>query len=422
MAASKSAAMNRVVSLLIRPMRLLGHRWYRRLRMDLWFPHGPLALAVGVAGALAILPTIQKFAAEYLHLYLANLVSAIHPISGNIPGLILNGVPTVVVGALQLLIAIGLLGRSRIAWLSAIGITLAQLLLTVHVQAASRLDGEAIYIIALLASLLLARNHFSRSSLAAGTLFAVASVLVLMVYGVLGSLLLGAGFNPPITNLPSALYFVIVTMSTVGYGDILPKSENARLFVVSLIVLGLTVFATALTAVIGPVLQNRINRTIGPRRQKMKRVNHFIISGHGVLARNTARELRNRGESVIVITEFEDASFGDAETVIGDPTDLDTLRKAGGEHARAILALSDDDSENAFVVLAVRELGTDAKKVAAVSTRKNLERVRRVHPDMVLAAQVFGSEVLAMALTDEKIDGDWLLSRFLDVRPHEDNA
>ena len=387
--------------------------------MDLWFPHVPLALAVGVAGALAILPTIQKFAAQYLHLDLANLVSAIHPISGNIPGLILNGVPNVVVGTLQILIALGLLGRSRIAWLSAIGITVAQLLLTVHLSAASRLDGETVYILALLASLLLARNHFSRSSLAAGTLFAVASVLVLMVYGVLGSLLLGAGFSPPITNLPSAFYFVIVTMSTVGYGDILPKSEDARLFVVSLIVLGLTVFATALTAVIGPVLQNRINRTIGPRRQKMKRVNHFIISGHGVLARNTARELHHRGEAVVIITEVEDAGFSDAETVIGDPTDLDTLRKAGGEHARAILALSDDDSENAFVILAVRELGTDAKKVAAVSTRKNLERVRRVHPDMILAAPVFGGEVLAMALTEQKIDGDWLLSRFLDVRPHD---
>ena len=411
--------MRRALSLVARQTRLLSNRWYRRLRMDLWFPHVPLALAVGVAGALAILPTIQKFAAQYLHLDLANLVSAIHPISGNIPGLILNGVPNVVVGALQILIALGLLGRSRIAWLSAIGIALAQLLLTVHLGAATRLDGETIYILVLLASLLLARNHFSPSSLAAGTLFAVASVLVLMVYGVLGSLLLGAGFSPPITNLPAAVYFVIVTMSTVGYGDILPKSEDARLFVVSLIVLGLTVFATALTAVIGPVLQNRINRTIGPRRQKMKRVNHFIISGHGVLARNTARELHHRGEAVVFITETEDAGFSDAETVIGDPTDLDTLRKAGGEHARAILALSDDDSENAFVILAVRELGTDAKKVAAVSTRKNLERVRRVHPDMILAAPVFGGEVLAMALTEQKIDGDWLLSRFLDVRPHD---
>lgn len=410
------------IALITRRLKLAYHRWYRRLRMDVWFPQVPLAVAVGAAGLFAILPTIRDFAAHYLHLNLGSLVTAINPISGHVPSLILTGVPTVVVGTLQILIAIGLLGRSRIAWLSALGITLAQFLLTVKFSVASLLNSVAIYIAVLLLSLILARNHFSRSSLAAGTLFAVASVLVLMIYGVLGSLLLGAGFTPPITNLPSAFYFVIVTMSTVGYGDILPKSNEARLFVISLIILGLTVFATAVTAVIGPVLQNRINRTIGPRRQKMKRVNHFIIAGDGVLARNTARELRHRGESVLVIVENEDAGYGDIETVVGDPTELETLREAGGEHARAILALSDDDAENAFMILAVRELGTDAKKVAAVSTRKNLERVRRVHPDMILAAPVFGGEVLAMALTEEKIDGDWLLNRFLDIRPESGPA
>ncbi len=105
--------------------------------------------------------------------------------------------------------------------------------------------------------------------------------------------------------------------------------------------------------------------------------------------------------------------------MVGDPTELEILREAGGEHARAVLALSDDDSENAFVILAMHELGTEARKVAAVSSRKNLERVRRVRPDMILAAPVFGSEALAMALTEEKIDGEWLLSRFLDVKPSE---
>ena len=105
--------------------------------------------------------------------------------------------------------------------------------------------------------------------------------------------------------------------------------------------------------------------------------------------------------------------------VLGDATDLDILRKAGAGTAHAVLALSNDDAENAFVILALRELSTDAKKVAAVSSRKNLERVRRVQPDMILAPNVFGGEVLAMALTEEKIDGASLLERFLDVKPQQ---
>ena len=398
-------------------IRLLSLRWYRRLRMNLWFPQVPLALAVGGAGALALLPTIRWYAAAYLHLDLADVVAALHPVSGRVPSLILVGVPIAAVGILQVLIAIGLLVRSRIAWLSALVIAVVQLVLTVH-RAGSQLgSGQVVYLCVLLLALIAGRDRFDRSSLAANTLLAVASVLILVVYGILGALLLGADFKPPIADLPSAFYFTIVTMTTVGYGDIVPATPEARLFVVSLIVFGLTVFATALTAVLGPMVETRINQAIGARRHRMERVNHYIVTGDGPLADNTVRELRKRGQPVLVIIEKEDPSLGDVEIVIGDPTELATLRAAGGLHARAVLALSDDDSQNAFVVLAVRELGSEAQTIAAVNSRKNLERVRWVHPDMVFAAPVFGSEALVMALTDEKIDRDWLLSRFLDTKP-----
>jgi voltage-gated potassium channel len=208
-------------------------------------------------------------------------------------------------------------------------------------------------------------------------------------------------------------------MSTVGYGDILPKSDDARLFVISLIILGLSVFLTSLTAVVGPLVQGRLSRILEPKRKRMKRINHYIITGEGPLAVNTARELMARDKSVVIIVDTEDSSFGEAEMVVGDATDLEVLRSAGAESARAVLALSEDDAENAFVILALRELNTDAKKVAAVSSRKNLERVRRVQPDMILAPNVFGGEVLAMALAEEKIDGASLLEKFLDVKPQQ---
>ncbi|HUC17550.1 MAG TPA: voltage-gated potassium channel protein [Acetobacteraceae bacterium] len=393
----------------------LYRAWRRRLRMDLWFPHVPLALAVGGAGIFALLPTIRIYAAEYLHLDLDKLLKALHPISGEFPQLILAGVPATMVGVLQLLVAIGLLLRSRVSWLLALGLTVIQLVLAVHGNAGRLVSSQAIYVVALFVALVAARRWFNWSSLAANMLFALASILWLIVYGVLGAYLLGSGFAPSITNLPMAFYFTIVTMSTVGYGDIVPKTTEARLFVVSLIVLGLTLFATAFTAIIGPAVQRHLDEAMGRRRKPMEKVNHFIITGRGVLAHNTARELHRRSEKVLIIAENEDTSFGDAEVMVGDPTELETLRAAGAEHARAVLALSEDDSENAFVILAMHELASEAKKVAAVSSRKNLERVRRVRPDMIMAAPVFAGEVLAMALTEEKIDGQWLLNRVLDV-------
>jgi voltage-gated potassium channel len=403
----------------LEPLRRRWRKLYLRARLDIWFPQLPLALAQGVAGALALLPAVRKYLFEYFHLQLNGLFDALHPLSAQVPELILRGVPTAIIGGLQIFIALGLLLGSRLGWISALLITAAQLALAIGYSHQSWHATPVIYLAVLFAVLVVSGQSFRRSSLAAGTLFALAATVLLLVYGVLGSLILGTGFAPPIVSLPQAMYFTVVTMSTVGYGDILPKSDDARLFVISLIILGLSVFATAITAVIGPLVQGRLSRIVEPRRKRMKRVNHFIITGDGALARNTARELLNRDKAVVMVLDEEGASFGDAEIVIGDATDLDILRKAGAETAQAVLALSDDDAENAFVILALRELGTDSKKVAAVSSRKNLERVRRVQPDMILAPNVFGGEVLAMALTEEKIDGVSLLERFLDVKPQQ---
>ncbi len=403
----------------VRALQPLWRRVYRRARLDLWFPQVPLAIAVGIAGALALLPTISKYLAEYLHLQLAGLFDELHPLAAGVPELILRGVPTAIIGGLQVFIAIGLLLGSRLAWISALLITAAQLALAIGYSHQHWYATPVLYLIVLLIALGISGDAFRRSSLAAGTLFALAATVLLLVYGVLGSLILGEGFAPPIVSLPQAMYFTVVTMSTVGYGDILPKSDNARLFVISLIIVGLSVFLTSLTAVVGPLVQGRLSRIIEPGRKRMKRVNHFIITGEGPLARNTARELMSRDKSVVVIVDEEDVQIGEADMVVGDATDLDILRKAGAATAQAVLALSEDDAENAFVILALRELGTEAKKVAAVSSRKNLERVRRVQPDMILAPNVFGGEVLAMALTEEKIDGASLLERFLDVKPQQ---
>ena len=91
------------------------------------------------------------------------------------------------------------------------------------------------------------------------------------------------------------------------------------------------------------------------------------------------------------------------------------LRKARVEHARAVLALGEDDSENAFIVLAVRELSGDIKTIAAVNNSRNMARIRRVHPDVVVAPQVLGGQVLAMHLTGESLESESLMAGLLQL-------
>ncbi|OIQ69904.1 voltage-gated potassium channel Kch [mine drainage metagenome] len=74
--------------------------------------------------------------------------------------------------------------------------------------------------------------------------------------------------------------------------------------------------------------------------------------------------------------------------------------------AKAVLTLRDDDAENAFAVLAVKELAPGVKTIAGVNDARHLAKIRRVQPDMLFAPQLLGSDLLARTLLDEPIDNE----------------
>jgi voltage-gated potassium channel len=328
----------------------------------------------------------------------------------------IRGVPQEAIGGLLLLVGIGLLWRSRLAWVLAFLLTLATVSLEFS-PLSSASHSLVLFNVLLLALLLLFRRSFTRASLATGTLFALTGILFTLGYGVLGAYVLGADFSPKITNVVNAIYFAVVTMSTVGYGDITPRTAEARMFSVSLIVLGLVIFATSLTAIVGPLIDSRMKKLLQPKRKRMKRTAHIIVVGDSPLAHNATKALASRGLPVTAIW----AQRGSADTelpedlVIGDGSDTEVLHTASIEQARAILALSDDDSYNAFVVLAAKEMNPGARTVVAVSNAGNTSRIMRVHPDVVLALPVIGSELLAMALSGEEIRADALINQLLKL-------
>lgn len=366
-----------------------------------WFPHFPLSLALAFAGLLLLWIT-QGSQLHFLFSDFPKNIIYVRP----------SSMPYLLVGVAMLIMSVGLLFRSRFAWVIALVLTATTILIALTVRhgiypAVTYYDG------ALLLALLLATRWFDRSSLAAGTLFAITSSLLLLIYAVFGSLYLGGQFSPQIKDLVTALYYSVVTMCTVGYGDITPKSAEARLFTISIIILGLAVFATSLTAIATPMLARIMTR----KEKRMKRSNHFIVIGATPLAYNTYREFKRRSQAVTLVLPQPPAvgEFEAEDLVIGDCNSLETLREAGADHAQAVLAMRADDSDNAFIVLAVKELKSGAKTVAAVNDSKHMDRIRLVQPDIIIAPEVLGGELLAMVLSGEPITGDFVMERFLHV-------
>ncbi|AEM49170.1 MULTISPECIES: voltage-gated potassium channel protein [Acidithiobacillus] len=386
--------------------RVRGQRWANLLHLEDWYPHFPIAAAVGFLGIFNILPALE-------HLLGLSYVGSLAAVSHSFVLDAFRGIPQGAAGVILLIMSMGLLFRSRFAWALVLIMAMAILAFGIY-RHPYQISVLLYYNAALVLFLWVFRGHFNRSSLATGTLFALVGAIMVVSYGVFGAYILGDGFKPQIHSLSTALYFSVVTMATVGYGDILPVSNESRLFVVSLIVLGITVFATSLSAIIVPAVNNRLQSALRGEKRRMIRKDHYIIAGDTPLARNSYRELRGRNLPVVVIMghQPDDSIYQPEDLIIGDSSDTDVLRSAGAEQAAAVLALRADDSENAFVVLAVKEIEGSAKTVAAVNDSKNLGRVRRVQPDMIIAPQVLGGELLAMALNGEQLDSTAVMKMF----------
>ena len=382
-------------------LRSLSRRLFSVAHGDTWFPHVPLAIAMVLGGYWLLR---LEFVGRW-----AQFAEALAHGEFNLPARLL---PPLLIGGGMLIMAFGLLARSRLAW------TMATLLaITGGVSLLFGNQGQShlllAYFVLMVVSLGVAWRQFDRSSVAASTLFAVTSVVMLMLYATFGAYYLGGEFKPAITDLVTASYYAIVTMSTVGYGDFTPQTAQAKLFTISIIVLGVAVFATSLTAVIAPMVSNSLLKIVNRKGPRMKRENHFVVIGAGSLAMNTARELARRGHSVTrvmrTVPEGMDATEGNIDMVVGDPSSNAVLKEAGAQNAQAVLAMMVDDSENAFVILAVKEMKGKAQTVAAVNDATNLSRVKLAQPDVIISPQVLGGELIAMVLSGEEVTPDFVM-------------
>ena len=239
----------------------------------------------------------------------------------------------------------------------------------------------------------------------------------------LGVLYLGDQFSPHILNIYEAVYFVIVCMSTVGFGDIVPVSDNARIFTVTVIIFGITIFAASVASIAGTMVRNNVKKILQGKMAKVTRNNHCIVIGASYFAQGVCRKFV---ESGIVITAVcragEKGFFTEKMDVIeGDPSSIDTLSEAGAKQAKYIISLMENDSDNAFVLLAAKEVcGESTKIISLVNDDHNVNKIKIIKPDGILSLQQLGSEILMQAISGET-DNNSIVNIFLKTQNAEGN-
>ena len=248
--------------------------------------------------------------------------------------------------------------------------------------------------------LLVTRRHFTATvSLTATQLGAGAALVGVQLYGTLGTYTLRDHFEG-VDTLADAFYFTLITSSTVGYGDIHPGSDEAQLFTMSVVVLGVASFGIAIGALVGPAIQARITRTLGKmtESQLQQLDGHVLVLGYGDLTEPIVDELEAEGRSFAVVTADEAAAttLGQRNilTVTGDPSDERPLQRAKIDRTAAILVGTNDDAQDALTILTARQLRPDGRIVAAATDRENVIKLEHAGADTVLSPAVLGGSLL----------------------------
>jgi voltage-gated potassium channel len=238
------------------------------------------------------------------------------------------------------------------------------------------------------------------AELRARLLAAFAVMLFVLAAGTIGYYLLGQGR----WTVFDCFYMTIITLTTVGYGEVLHGFEevaHARGFTVALLVLGMgtvVYFASALTALIIEGDLRRALRHTRMRKQIAKLEDHVVVCGAGSTGSHAIEELMDYKIKTVAIDMSRDRLEDLAEKhpgdlfkyVEGDATDDDVLIEASLSQARGVVAALADDKDNLFVVVSARQMNARARIVARGSDLQILEKLKKAGADTVVSPNYIG--------------------------------
>ena len=265
--------------------------------------------------------------------------------------------------------------------------------------------------------LILSRRNFTARlhwNLTTAQVVALISVLVALSYGILGTYALRDEFNKPEMKWHDAIYFTVVTYTTLGYGDITPIGERAKWFSISLVLVGISSFVTAATIVFGPIIQDRLMgvfRLMGRTESKGLK-NHVIICGYTTVGRSVASYLLEQQKPFVIVASdqllAESLSGQNMSVIEGDPTLEETLLSAQITAAESIIACLNDDADNAMITLIANDLRQQGRGkntliiIARAEHQSAIARMKSAGADYVLSP----STVAGKAMAELSIEAD----------------
>ncbi|MGB9712022.1 MAG: potassium channel family protein [Dissulfurimicrobium sp.] len=244
-------------------------------------------------------------------------------------------------------------------------------------------------------------------------LFIFLLIIALILFGTFGYMIVEGW------SALDALYMTIISISTVGYGEVRPLSSAGRIFTMTLITMGVGLFFYAVTALAETMLEGHL-KGLWEKRKMEKTISrlsqHFIVCGYGRIGRSISDMISKEGHTVVVIENDPEALRNTQKAgflyIEGDATQDEYLIKAGIEKARGIICVLKSDADNVYITLTSRLLNPGLLIVARASDSRAEKRMAQAGANKVISPYEIGARRMALSVLKPTV------IEFLDLAVH----
>lgn len=237
-------------------------------------------------------------------------------------------------------------------------------------------------------------------------LLSILALLSVFLVGTAGYMIIEQDPAGEQASFIDAAYMTVITLSTVGYGEVWHLSPAGKGWTIAVITLGIVTVSYALSSLVTLVVSGEM-RSLRERHKMDKTIeklrNHVILCGYGRMGALICQDLRRRDLPVVVVESSanagDDLRAADVTYVIGDATDESTLLRAGLTRARALVVALGTDADSVFVTLTAHTLCPDLTIVARSEQPATEAKLVRAGATRVVCPQIIGATKIANILT-----------------------
>lgn len=230
--------------------------------------------------------------------------------------------------------------------------------------------------------------------------------IIILVIGLIFMGSLGYNFIEGLSWFDS-LYMTVITISTVGYGEVFPLSNAGRVWSLLVILVGVTILAV----IAGKFAEILTDIRVFRRHKMLKKIkemeNHIIVCGYGRMGRIVCESLNHFGKQFVVIDRdekvIEELVHAQFPAIEGDATLDEFLEKANVKDARACVCTLETDADNLFVTFSVREKNKSALIIARCKESANAVKLQKAGANRVINPYEVSGKTIAQILLQPAI-------------------